>query len=113
MAEPEEQEESIGVLVGRLVEDGKTYARAEIGYYRTLVTGKLGEAVKPAIFGGAALVIALSAVTALLVGLILTLATLVGAAFATLIVIVAALSFAGLLGWLAYRQIQRMFGSTK
>jgi hypothetical protein len=111
VAEPEQQEESIGALIGRLVEDGKGYARAEIGYYRTLAISKLGEAKAGLIFGVTALVIALCTVTALLVGLILSLAPLVGPGFATLIVILGALALAGLLGWLAYRQISRLFGS--
>lgn len=107
----EEQEESIGTLIGRLVEDGKGYARAEIGYYRTLAASKLGEAKGGLILGATALVIALCTVTALLVGLILSLAPLVGPGWATLIVIVAALAVSALLGWLAYKRIQRLFGS--
>lgn len=110
MAEPEVQEESIGALIGRLVEDGKAYARAELGYYRTLAASKLGEAKAGLMLGAAALVIALCSVTALLVGLILSLAPLVGPGWATLIVIVGALALSGLLGWLAYRHIQRLFG---
>ena len=110
MAEPE-NEESIGTLIGRLVEDGKGYARAEIGYYRTFAASKLGEAKLGLIFGAAALVIALCTVTALLVGLILSLATLIGPGWATLIVIVAALALSALLGWLAYKRILRLFGS--
>jgi hypothetical protein len=47
----------------------------------------------------------------LLVGLILSLMPLIGPALATLIVIVVALALAGLLGWLAYRQMARLFGS--
>ena len=112
MTEPEQQEEeSIGALIGRLVEDGKGYARAEIGYYRTLAMSKLGEARAGLILGAAALVIALCAVTALIVGLILSLSTLVGPGLATLIVIAGALALAGLLGWLAWRQVGRLFGS--
>ena len=109
MAEPDNQE-SIGALLSRLVEDGKSFARAEIGYYRTLVLAKLGEATGGLVLGVVALVLVLSAVTALLVGLILTLATLVGPGFATLIVILATLVVAGLLGWLAYRHMLRVFG---
>ena len=111
MNEPEVQEESLGELFGRLVEDGKGFARAEIGYYRTLAGGKAAQAKSPLIFGSAALVIALSAITALLVGLILTLTPLVGPGFATLIVIVATLAVVGLLGWLAYKGVQRMMGT--
>jgi hypothetical protein len=109
VAEPDNQE-SIGALLSRLVEDGKSFARAEIGYYRTLVLAKLGEATGGLVLGVVALVLLLSAVTALLVGLILTLATLVGPGFATLIVILATLVVAGLLGWLAYRHMLRVFG---
>ena len=110
MAEPDNQE-SIGALLSRLVEDGKSFARAEIGYYRTFALAKLGEATGGLVLGLVALVLVLSAVTALLVGLILTLATLVGPGFATLIVIAATLVIAGLLGWLAYRHMLRVFGS--
>jgi hypothetical protein len=109
VAEPNTQEEGIGELLTRLAEDGKGFARAEIAYYRTLATSKLAEAQTGLILGVTALVIALSALTALLVGLILTLETLVGPGLATLIVILAALAVAGLLGWLAYRHFRRMF----
>jgi len=111
VAGPEQQEGSIGTLIGRLVEDGKAYARAEIGYYRTLAASKLAEAKLGLLLGATALVLALCTVTALLVGLILSLAPLVGAGWATLIVVLAALALSGLLGWLAYRHILRMFGS--
>ena len=111
MSEQDAQEESIGEMIGRLVEDGKGVARAEIGYYRTLVTSKLGEAKAGLILGAVALVIALCSVTALLVGLILTLTPLVGPALATLIMVVMALALASLLGWLGYRHIGRAFGS--
>ncbi|MDP5278570.1 phage holin family protein [Sphingomonas sp. DG1-23] len=110
MAE-QENEESIGTLIGRLVEDGKGYARAEIGYYRTLAASKLGEAKLGLILGAAALVLALCTVTALLVGLILSLSPLVGPGWATLIVILVALALSALLGWLAYKRILRLFGS--
>ncbi|TGX56106.1 phage holin family protein [Sphingomonas gei] len=109
MAEPET--ESIGALIGRLVEDGKGYAHAEIGYYRTLALSKLGEAKSGIVLGLVALVIALCTVTALLVGLIFSLATLVGPGWATLIVILAALALSALLGWMAYKRFQRMLGS--
>lgn len=110
MSEPEAAEEGVGELIGRLVEDGKGFARAEIEYYRTLAASKVGEARAGLILGITALVIAFCSVTALLVGLILSLTPLVGPGLATLIVIVVALALAGLLGWLAYRHIARLFG---
>lgn len=108
--DPEQGEESIGTLIGRLTEDGKRYARAEIGYYKLLATTKLREAGLGIGFGLVALVLLCSTLTALLVGVILALVPLVGAGWATAIVVVAALLIAGLFGWIAYRQIAKAFG---
>lgn len=110
MAEPQIEEEGIGELLGRLVEDGKGFARAEIGYYRALAIATLRAAGLGIGLGVAAVVLAGSAVTALLVGLILALATLIGPGWATLAVVVATLALAGLLGWLGYRRIGSAFG---
>ena len=95
----------IGQLFGQLVDDGKRYARAEVDFYKAKAADKAEPVKKAAIFGGAAVTLALSAVTALLVGLILALETLLGPFAATLVVVVATLAIAGLLGWMAYRQI--------
>lgn len=111
MAEPLDQDESVGALLGRLVEDGKGYARAEIGYYKTLARAKLGEAKGGLIFGLVALVLAIAAVNALILGLLLSLATLVGPGWATLIVVAGFLVLAGILGLLAWKHIQRALGS--
>jgi hypothetical protein len=111
MPERDETDESIGALLTRLVDDGKTYARAEIGYYRALTLGKLNEAKLGLVLGVAALVLALAAAIGLVVGLVFTLATLVGPGYATLIVVIATLAIAGLLGWLAAGHIGRAFGS--
>ena len=89
--------EGISTLVHRAVEDVRELAQAEVA----LVKAKAGERVtaykNAAIFFGAAAVLALSAVTALLVGLILSLATLIGAGWATLIVVVGTFVIAGIL----------------
>lgn len=95
----------IGQLFGQLVDDGKRYARAEIGVYKAKAADKVAPVKRAAVFGAAALVLALSAVTALLVGLILSLQTLVGPLAATAIVVLVTLALAGLLGWLAARQV--------
>ncbi len=110
MALHEPQEESVGALIGRLVEDGKSFARAEIGYYRILATAKAREAGIGLGFGVVALVLACSAITALLVGLILSLATLIGPGLATAAVVLVTLAIAGLLGWFAYKHLLRVFG---
>ena len=90
-------DEGVGTLVHRAVEDARELARAEIA----LVKAKAGERTtawkNAAIFFGAAVTLALSAVTALLVGLILSLATLVGPGGATAIVVVGTFVLAGIL----------------
>ena len=90
-------DEGVGTLVHRAVEDARDLARAEVA----LVKAKVGERAtaykNAAIFFGAAATLALSAVTALLVGLILSLATLVGPGGATAIVVVGTFVLAGIL----------------
>ena len=95
----------IGQLFSQLVDDGKRYARAEVELYKAKAADKAEPVKWAAIYGGAALTLALSAVTALLVGLILAAETLVGPLAATLIVVLATLAIAGLLGWMAYKRI--------
>lgn len=95
----------IGQLFSQLVDDGKRYARAEVELYKAKAADKAEPVKWAAIYGGAALTLALSAVTALLVGLILAMETLVGPLAATLIVVGVTLAIAGLLGWMAYKRI--------
>lgn len=95
----------IGQLFNQLVDDGKNYARAEVAFYKAKAADKAEPIKWAAIFGGAALALASAALTALLIGLILSLAPRVGAFPATLIVVLGTLALAGLLGWLAYKQM--------
>lgn len=95
----------IGQLFSQLVDDGKRYARAEVELAKAKAQEKAEPVKWAAIFGGAAVTLALSAVTALLVGLILSLAPLVGPFGATLIVVLVTFAIAGLLGYLAYKQV--------
>lgn len=96
----------IGQLFSQLVDDGKRYARAEVELYKAKAADKAQPVKMAAIYGGIAVVLALSSVTALLVGLILALQPQVGPLAATLIVVLVTVAVAGLLGYLAYRQIQ-------
>lgn len=96
----------IGQLFSQLVDDGKRYARAEVEFYKTKAADKAEPVKWAAIYGGAALTLALSAVTALLVGLIRSLEPQVGPFAATLIVVLATFAVAGLLGWMAYGRIK-------
>jgi fatty acid desaturase len=95
----------IGQLFSQLVDDGKRYARAEVEFYKAKAADKAQPLKRAAIYAGIALTLALSAVTALLVGLILALQILVGPFAATLIVVLVTCVVAGGLAYLAYRQL--------
>lgn len=95
----------IGQLFGQLVEDGKRYARAEIAVFKARAADKAAPLKRAAVLGFAALTLALSAIIALLVGLILSLATLMGPLGATLVVFAATVALAALLGYLAMRRV--------
>ena len=91
-------DQNVSTLVSRLVGEARGLASAEVA----LVKARAGERVSAyrsaAIFFAIAGVLALAALIALLVGLILTIATLVGPGFATAIVVVVTLVVAAVLG---------------
>lgn len=91
------QDEGVATLVHRAVEDARDLARAEVALVKARVGERATAFKNAAIFFGAAATLAMSAVTALLVGLIFSLATLVGPGGATAIVVVATLVIAGIL----------------
>jgi hypothetical protein len=102
-----------GATIVQVVEDAKAFASAQVALYRTQAEVRWSIAQGGLIFGSAALVLALSAVTALLVGLILALATLIGPLGATLAVVAVTLVVAGVLGWLAAKRFSRAFGEIR
>ena len=76
--EQDPREESIGDLVGRLVEDGREYAKAEIGLYKEIARYRAGRARNGLILLSAGAVLGLSALTALIFGFVLGLSSLIG-----------------------------------
>jgi hypothetical protein len=112
-AVPEDEvpkDQALGDLLGRLVEDGKGYAQAEIVYYQTLVRSKLRDARAMLWMGAAAIGLLSAALVALTVGLVLTLAQYVGPGWATLIVVVAISAIAGVMARLAWVHVKRVIG---
>ena len=107
-------EDTLSDIVGRVVDDAKAVAQAELTVAKE--RGKAEVRLRVRKFGivGAflsiAILLATGALVALLVGLILTLAPITGPGWATLIVTTAALLLAALLAWLAvaeYRRVRR------
>lgn len=88
---------TIGELVHQLAADGREFATAEMEVAKAKALEKVNRYKTAGIFFAVAATLAMSALTALLVGLILTVATLVGPGWATLIVIGATLALAGIL----------------
>jgi hypothetical protein len=68
----------IGEIVGRLVDDGKAYARAEIGLVRAKVDNQVDRFRPIAMLGGLAVLFGLAALVALAVTLVLSLTSLIG-----------------------------------
>jgi hypothetical protein len=72
------RDESIGALVSRLMEDGRAYARAELDLVKRIAAHRATKAKSGAILVGIGLVLLLCSLTALVLALVLGLATLIG-----------------------------------
>lgn len=101
-------DEGLGSVVGRVVTDAKAYAAAEVTLWKGVAASRGTEAGIAAGLGVGALLVALAALTALLVGAILSLRPLVGPGWATLIVVVVALLVAALLAKAALGRAKRV-----
>lgn len=76
--EDEVEEKPIGELFGRLIDEGKAYARAELGLAKATAEAKADAAKKPALLGAASLLFLIAGVIVLCMTMALALATLVG-----------------------------------
>ena len=72
------RDDSIGELFNRLVDDGRAYARAEIDLIRQIARHRAAKAKSGAILLGAGVTLLLCSLTALVLALVLGLATLIG-----------------------------------
>lgn len=106
-------EEGIPTLVHHTVDDVKELVAAEIALYKAKAQERISAYTSAAIFFGAAAVLALSAVTALLVGLILSLATLIGPLAATAVVVIGTLVIAGILAMIGKGKLAPAKGGKK
>jgi fatty acid desaturase len=74
----DEEDKPIGELFGRLIDDGKAYAQAEIDLVRARAEDEAERAKLPAILGAGAFAFGMAAVIALVMTIVLTLASLLG-----------------------------------
>jgi hypothetical protein len=104
---PPPPERPVGELVHELIEDGKTYARAEIGLVKAIAAAKGRALALPAAMFGVAFVCVLAAITALALGVVLALTTYIGPVAAGFIGMLIFLAVAGLLGWYGYNRLRQ------
>jgi hypothetical protein len=74
----EVDEKPIGELFGQLIDEGKAYAKAELGLAKATAEAKADAAKKPALLGAASLLFLVAGVVVLCMTLALGHATLVG-----------------------------------
>ena len=96
----------IGELVHELIEDGKAYARAELGFAKAVAAAKVNAFKVPAILFGAALVLLLAAISALAWGVAAGLATLIGPLAGGLVAFLLFAAAAGGLIWYGVRKLR-------
>lgn len=99
-------ERPVGELVNQLVEDGKGYARAELGLAKAIATQKAGALALPGALFGIALVLVIAGASALAVSVVLALENLVGPLLAGLIAFLIFGAIAGGLAWFAIRKLR-------
>ena len=104
--EPADNERPIGELVHELIEDGKAYARAEVGVMRAMAAAKADALKLPAILFGAAFVLRLASVTALAYGVAAGLATLIGPLAGGLVAFLLFAAVAGVLIWIGVGKVR-------
>lgn len=101
----EPDEAPLGELVGRLIDQGKNYARAEVGLVKAIANAKVAQVKLPAILFGAAFLFVIGGAVTLCITLALALATLVGPLAGGLIATLAAFGIAGALAYIGVQKL--------
>ena len=101
-----DEERPVGELVHELIEDGKAYARAELGLVKAIAGAKADALKIPAILFATAFVLLLAAVTALAVLVGIALAKFIGPLGGGLASFLIFAGLAGGLAWLGVKKLQ-------
>ena len=96
-------EKPIGDLFGRLIDDGKAYARDEVDLVRARAEDQADRAKLPAILGAGAIAFGFASVIALVLTMVLALASLLGPLAGGLLATAIAVIVAGGLGLAAVK----------
>ena len=106
---PPPPERPVGELVHELIEEGKSYARAEFDLVKAIAAAKGKALAIPAAMFVLAFICALAAITALAVGVVMALSTFIGPLAAGFIGMLIFAAITGLLGWYGYNKLMRDF----
>jgi hypothetical protein len=106
---PAPPDRPVGELVHELIEDSKAYARSEIGLYKAIAIAKGKALALPVALFIAAFLIGTTALTALAIGVVMALATLVGPLAAGFLAMLVFAATAGILAWFAFNRLKRDF----
>ena len=104
---PPGAERPVGELVHQLIEDGKAYAQAEIGLVKAIASAKASALALPVGLFVAAFLIGMAALNALVFGVVLALAKLIGPLLAGVAGMVLFLAIAGALAWYGLSRLKR------
>jgi Protein of unknown function (DUF1469). len=104
----ETEERPIGELFGQLIDEGKAYAKAELGLAKATAEAKADAAKKPALLAGAALLFVIAGVVVLSMTMALALATLIGPLAGGIIAALVTFAIAAGLGLWARNEMGRL-----
>jgi len=99
-------EAPLGELVGRLIDEGKGFARAEVGLVRAQAEAKIDVFKLPALLFAAALLFVVAGVVVLCMTIALALATVIGPFAGGLVATLGAFGVAGGLALVAKRRLE-------
>ena len=105
---PDHDSNSIAHLFSRLIDDAERFVRAEIRLYRAQFLSRVGEARIAILLGVIALLLAQSAIIAMVLGLLLILRHPLGEVGATIAVVIVSLGIAALLVRIAVTKVQKI-----
>ena len=103
---PSGDERPIGEIVSDIVDDGKAYARAELGVAKAIAAAKARALKAPLILLTAAVFVGMAALNALAVAIFVALAMVMSTLLAGILAFLLIGAVAGLLGWLGLNKLR-------
>ena len=103
---PEGPHRPIGEIVGQLVDDGKAYALSEVEVAKAIAAAKGKALILPGLLFVAAILLAITSLSALAIGLFFALYAVMPALLAGLLAFAILAGLAALLGWIGVIRVR-------